>query len=117
MTAIMSGLNIFYQNQVVILICLTNINIIRCKKTKIKQKIIAIWKILLLTAIPNIIDVAGETSVKEGNNETALVNFTPCKSNIFVSTNRIFSSRRFIGLLYLKIMLNNKILLYNESYI
>jgi len=40
-----------------------------------KQKIIETWKILLLTAIPNIIDVAGEASVKEGNNEIALVNF------------------------------------------
>jgi len=82
-----------------------------------KQKIIETWKILLLTAIPNIIDVAGETSVKEGNNETDLVNFTPYKFNMPIETNKIFPSRRFVILLYLKIMLNNKILLYNESYI
>lgn len=116
----MSDSIVFYQNQVVILICLINTNIIRCKKTKMKQKIIETWKILLLTAIPNIIDVAGEASVKEGNNEIALVNFTPYKFNMSIETNRIFLSRRFISLLYLKTMLNNinnKILLYNESYI
>jgi len=117
MTTITSGLIVFYQNQVVILICLINTNIIRCKKTKIKQRIIEIWKILLLTAIRNIFNVAGETSVKEENNDSVLVNFSPSNSNIFVLTNRISLSRRFIHLLYLRTIFNNKILLYNESYI
>ena len=82
-----------------------------------KQKIIEIWEILLLAVIANIIDVAGETSVKEGNNEVVLVDFAPYKFNMSIGTSRIFPFRRFIILLYLKIMPNNKILLYNESYI
>ena len=88
-----------------------------CKKTKMKQRLIEIWKILLLTAIPNYFNVEGETSLKEENNEVVLVNFVPVNFNILVLTNRISLSRKLINLLYLKTIFDDTILLYNESYI
>jgi len=82
-----------------------------------KQRLIEIWKILLLTAIPNYFNVEGETSLKEENNEVVLVNFVPVNFNILVLTNRISLSRKLINLLYLKTIFDDTILLYNESYI
>ena len=91
--------------------------IIRCEKAKMKRKIMAIWRLLLLIATPISIAEADETSEKGENNETSLVKFATFKSDGTLTTEKILSSGRFIRFLYLKIMLNNKILLYNESYI
>ena len=113
----MSDSNVFYQNEVVILFYLINTNIFRCEKTKMKQKIIAIWKILFLIAIPISISEADKTTKKVENNETASVEFATFKADGILTTEKIFLSRKFISLFYLIKILNNKILLYNESYI
>lgn len=102
MVTIVSGAGILYRNKVVILICFNHTFIVRCEKMKMMRKIMAIYKILLMVAIPTGIVEARKTYEEEQNNETMSVGF---------------SFRGFIMLLYLKMMLNMKTLLYNESYI
>ena len=102
MIAIVSGTSIFHRNKVVILICFNHTFIVRCEKMKMMRKIMAIYKILLMVAIPTGIAEASVGSEKEKDNEYMSV---------------IFTVRKFVMLLYLKTIFNMKTLLYNESYI
>jgi hypothetical protein len=62
----------------------------------------AIWKILLMVVMPDGVAEVSVVSEKEKDNEYMSV---------------IFTVRKFIMLLYLKMISNMKTLLYNESYI
>ena len=102
MVTIVAGMGILYRNRVVILICFNHTFIVRCEKMKMMRKMIAIWKILLMVVMPDGVAEASVISGKEKDKEYMSV---------------IFTVRRFIMLLYLKMILNMKTLLYNESYI
>lgn len=87
-----SDYTFFDHHKVIILICLTNTEMIRCEKMKMKRKIMAIWVILLLVAIPLGIAEASETYEKEQDSENLIVELVSVKSDGGLTTEKMFLS-------------------------